>query len=372
MKEINLGAVLVENRHRRGITQDELASYLGVSKAAVSKWETGATYPDIALLPQLAAYFNISVDELIGYEPQMTKEQIRSLHRELSQEFSMQPMEQVRERCREITRKYYSCFPLLYQIGSLYVNYSALAGDGDAAKGMLEEAGALFERVRTETDDVDLAKQALNMEALCQLSLGNPKGVLDLLGEPDCSMTSTEPLLASAYQLLGNPKEARRILQVGVFQHTVVIVNLLSIYLGLCLDDASTFRETGGRALAVVDAFGLDSLHPAITLPLLLTIARGSMRQGDRGQALEALGRYTELATSGIFPLSLHGDAYFDLLDGWLENTLALGDAMPRSQLTMRKSAAEAVIACGDFEPLGDDVRFQGMIERLKVLGEER
>lgn len=40
MKEINLGVVLVENRHRRGITQDELASYLGVSKAAVSKWET--------------------------------------------------------------------------------------------------------------------------------------------------------------------------------------------------------------------------------------------------------------------------------------------------------------------------------------------
>ena len=43
MKEINLGAVLVENRHRRGITQDELASYLGVSKAAVSKWETGVS-----------------------------------------------------------------------------------------------------------------------------------------------------------------------------------------------------------------------------------------------------------------------------------------------------------------------------------------
>ena len=44
MKEIRLGRVLVGNRHKRGITQDELAAYLGVSKAAVSKWETGMTY----------------------------------------------------------------------------------------------------------------------------------------------------------------------------------------------------------------------------------------------------------------------------------------------------------------------------------------
>ena len=43
MKEINLGRILIENRHKRGITQEELASYLGVSKAAVSKWETGVS-----------------------------------------------------------------------------------------------------------------------------------------------------------------------------------------------------------------------------------------------------------------------------------------------------------------------------------------
>ena len=80
------------------------------------------TYPDITLLPQLATYFNISIDELIGYEPQMTKEQIRVLCRKLATDFSTQPIEKVREQCQEITKKYFSCFPLLYQIGSLYVN----------------------------------------------------------------------------------------------------------------------------------------------------------------------------------------------------------------------------------------------------------
>lgn len=61
MKEINLGRILIENRHKRGITQEELAEYIGVSKAAVSKWEIGMTYPDISLLPRLASYFNISI-----------------------------------------------------------------------------------------------------------------------------------------------------------------------------------------------------------------------------------------------------------------------------------------------------------------------
>ena len=116
MKKINLSRVLVENRHKRGLTQDDLAAYMGVSKTAVSKWETGTTYPDITLLPQLAAYFNISIDELMGYEPQLTKEQIRILYRQLSEEFSTLPLEKVLDHCREITRKYFSCFPLLYQI----------------------------------------------------------------------------------------------------------------------------------------------------------------------------------------------------------------------------------------------------------------
>lgn len=43
MKKINLSRVLVENRHKRGLTQDDLAAYMGGSKTAVSKWETGGS-----------------------------------------------------------------------------------------------------------------------------------------------------------------------------------------------------------------------------------------------------------------------------------------------------------------------------------------
>ena len=54
-------------RSNKGITQAELASALSVSAQTVSKWETHLSSPDISILPVLAAYFGITMDELFGY-----------------------------------------------------------------------------------------------------------------------------------------------------------------------------------------------------------------------------------------------------------------------------------------------------------------
>ena len=173
MKEINIAKVLVNKRKKKGITQDELANYIGVSKASVSKWETGQSYPD-TFLPQLAAYFNISVDELIDYKPQMTKEDIRKLYRSLSDDFTSKPFDSVMEDCRETIKKYYSCFPLLLQMGILMINHIELLKDPQKLASLTEEAKILFIRVREECDDVSTTKLALYMEALCSLISGDP------------------------------------------------------------------------------------------------------------------------------------------------------------------------------------------------------
>jgi transcriptional regulator with XRE-family HTH domain len=60
---------IAELRKEKGIGQQELADVLGVSFQSVSKWETGVTMPDITLLPNIAEYFNVSVDELLGLKP---------------------------------------------------------------------------------------------------------------------------------------------------------------------------------------------------------------------------------------------------------------------------------------------------------------
>ncbi len=62
-------------RLQKQAKQEELAEYLGVSYQAVSKWETGASAPDISLLPKLAIFFGVSIDELfeLPYEEQMQR-----------------------------------------------------------------------------------------------------------------------------------------------------------------------------------------------------------------------------------------------------------------------------------------------------------
>lgn len=153
MKEIHLGRVLSENRRRKGVTQDELAEFMGVSKAAVSKWETESTYPDILLLPRLAAYFDMSIDELMGYEPQMDREEIRKTHRMLSEKFTTHPFEAALEQCRKYAREYYSCYPLVFQVGSLMVNHVMMAKTPEEGERVIKEAVQLFRRVREGTDD---------------------------------------------------------------------------------------------------------------------------------------------------------------------------------------------------------------------------
>ena len=66
-------------RKAKDMTQEQLADYMGVSPQAVSRWETGATSPDISALPQLSDLFGISIDELLGYDEVERQKEISSV-----------------------------------------------------------------------------------------------------------------------------------------------------------------------------------------------------------------------------------------------------------------------------------------------------
>lgn len=63
---------LQELRRRRGLTQEELAEALYVSRTAISKWESGRGYPSIDSLKRIAAFFSVSLDELLSSDQVLT------------------------------------------------------------------------------------------------------------------------------------------------------------------------------------------------------------------------------------------------------------------------------------------------------------
>ena len=70
LQSLNIGSNIAALRKEKGLTQEQLASIIGVSAPAVSKWETGNSYPDITLLCPLARDLGTHVDTLLQFEDQ--------------------------------------------------------------------------------------------------------------------------------------------------------------------------------------------------------------------------------------------------------------------------------------------------------------
>ena len=76
---LNIGENIKRLRREKKVTQEQIADYLSISVASVSKWERNETYPDITNLIPLAHYFNVTLDELLGYDEERTKMEIKDV-----------------------------------------------------------------------------------------------------------------------------------------------------------------------------------------------------------------------------------------------------------------------------------------------------
>ncbi|MBQ7968752.1 MAG: helix-turn-helix transcriptional regulator [Clostridia bacterium] len=80
---IKIGAIIKKLRAENNITQDVLATAIGVTPQAISRWEAEGGYPDIELLPALADFFSVSTDELLGYKLSEREELLANIKKEL-------------------------------------------------------------------------------------------------------------------------------------------------------------------------------------------------------------------------------------------------------------------------------------------------
>ena len=76
---INIGNKIKHLRKDKAISQETLASHLGVSFQAVSKWETGASMPDLTLIPAIASFFGVSTDELFDFNVYEIEQEVRRI-----------------------------------------------------------------------------------------------------------------------------------------------------------------------------------------------------------------------------------------------------------------------------------------------------
>ncbi len=75
---MDMGKEIRRLRQDRGLTQEALAAALNVTAQTVSKWECGNSIPDVQLLPEIAVYFGVTIDQLFAMTPQQQMERIEN------------------------------------------------------------------------------------------------------------------------------------------------------------------------------------------------------------------------------------------------------------------------------------------------------
>ncbi|MDV6377252.1 helix-turn-helix transcriptional regulator [Sporosarcina sp. GW1-11] len=357
---LRIGSIILQERKRLQITQDTLATYCQVSKASVSKWEKGLSYPDITLLPKIASYFGLTVDELLGYERQLSKEAIQSFYYEFASRFGKEPFKLVFTEVKEQIKLYYHDPAFLLQMSILMLNHHMLSEDSPS---VLQKINQWLDRIRLLSEDVWVLRQANSLQATVALMQADPKTTLELLDGVIKPNVGDEILLATAFEQLEEQEEAMRVIQVMMYQNILQLVGCSPLYLRLSATDTRIFNETIHRINGLIELYTLRKLHPNVCLQFYFGVAQCAALSKNRELLYCYLQKYVDVCIHDLFPFSLRGDEYFNLLKDWLEQ-LDLGTNALRNTEIIKQSIVESMDA-PFFEPFYQDEEMQELRKRL-------
>ena len=153
-----------------GLTQEQLADYLGVSTPAVNKWERNVSYPDITLLPPLARLLKIDLNELLSFENDLSDKELVLYLNEVASTAATDGFLTAHEKGMDYVHKYPTCYKLILNLavilqGSLYM-YAP-----NEAPAHLEKIEQLYERC-LKSEDVDIRYQTISMMTSNCISAG--------------------------------------------------------------------------------------------------------------------------------------------------------------------------------------------------------
>ncbi len=117
---MTLGKVIRKYRKIRNLTQEEMATRLGVTAPAVNKWENENSYPDITLLAPLARLLGISLDTLLSFHEDLTMEEINKIVREADLKLKKESYDEAFQWAKKTLEQYPNCEQLILNIAIIF------------------------------------------------------------------------------------------------------------------------------------------------------------------------------------------------------------------------------------------------------------
>ena len=157
--EITIGENLKELRKKKNNTQEDLAEFLTISIAAVSKWERGESYPDIELLPRIAVFYDTTVDDLLGVGETRKQHKINEYMNKTPDFWksgdSLACVEHWRKAANEFPNDDSVMFQLMQALSNAAGGVLSMGGKDDEAKKneFLKEAVKIGEKLSAKAND---------------------------------------------------------------------------------------------------------------------------------------------------------------------------------------------------------------------------
>ncbi|STB11482.1 helix-turn-helix domain-containing protein [Clostridium perfringens] len=158
---MRINEIIKEKRNAQGLTQEQVAMYLGVSTPAVNKWEKGTCYPDITLLPALARLLKVDLNTLLSFKEDLSEQEIGVFVNDLVKIANNDGFHVAFEKAMDKIYEYPTCDKLILTVSTVMQGSMYMFGADDKEK--YEKQIEEFYIKLTRSDDIEIRNQALSM-----------------------------------------------------------------------------------------------------------------------------------------------------------------------------------------------------------------
>ena len=155
---VKIGAIIKKLRAEKNVTQDVLANAIGVTPQAISRWESEVGYPDIELLPTLAGFFSVSIDELLGYKLSEREQELADIKKEMER---LSEVGSIEERVA-YARNAFAHYPTDYEIRDHLAACLYFVWDETHDETLFKEIESLLGSVANGCNDENIRYDAIN------------------------------------------------------------------------------------------------------------------------------------------------------------------------------------------------------------------
>ena len=161
---MKLHEIIKRQRLANNMTQEQIATYVGVSTPAVNKWEKAVSYPDITLLPALARVLGVDLNTLLSFQEDLSEHEIALFLNQLSQVIQKQGFHEGYDMGMKKIKEYPTCYGLLLHVAMQLDGAVLLDKKMKKQKDQIQaELEGLYERV--------LASEDVSLKSLAQSKL---------------------------------------------------------------------------------------------------------------------------------------------------------------------------------------------------------